>query len=185
MEDKVAAQVITKYLKKGNMARCLRDILPSSNLSKKQRENIADIVHTVVRWKRLFEHIIETRGLPGSAETYVRLARDGAQTNASSYPFEYRYSCSSYVASILKDHGDWAEYLNETPPTTLCVNFNKSTTRMRLFLFFNRILFLLSVLFSRPLFLPPRLVNIQKSSRNALRMSKMRTVNSSRISQHS
>lgn len=127
MEDKVAAQVITKYLKKGNMARCLRDILPSSNMSKKQRENIADIVHTVVRWKRLFEHIIETRGLPGSAEMYVRLAREAAQTNASSYPFEYRYSCSSYVASILKDHGDWAEYLNETPPTTLCVNFNKST----------------------------------------------------------
>ncbi len=127
MEEKVAAQVITKYLKKGNMARCLRDILPSANLSKKQREDIADIVHTVVRWKRLFEHIIETRGLRVSAETYVKLAREGAQADASSYPFEYRYSCSSYVASILKDHGDWAEYLNETPPTTLCVNFNKST----------------------------------------------------------
>jgi 16S rRNA (cytosine967-C5)-methyltransferase len=127
MEEKVAAQVITKYLKKGNMARCLRDILPSANLSKKQREDIADIVHTVVRWKRLFEHIIETRGLRVSAETYVKLVREGAQADASSYPFEYRYSCSSYVASILKDHGDWVEYLNETPPTTLCVNFNKST----------------------------------------------------------
>jgi 16S rRNA (cytosine967-C5)-methyltransferase len=128
MEEKVASQVIAKYLKKGNMARCLRDILPSANLSKEQREDIANIVHVVVRWKRLFEHIIETRGLPGSAETFVKLAMDGAQADAASYPFEFRYSCSSYVASILKDHGDWAEYLNETPPTALCVNLNKSTT---------------------------------------------------------
>ncbi len=128
MEEKVAAQVITKYLKKGNMARCLRDILPKSNLSKIQREGIADLVHTVVRWRRLYEHIIETRGLPVLAETYVKLALKGAHADASSYPFEYRYSCSSYVAGILKDHGDWAEYLNETPPTTLCVNLNKSTT---------------------------------------------------------
>lgn len=128
MEEKVAAQVITKYLRKGNMARCLRDILPSAGLSKEQREDIADIVHTVVRWKRLFEHIIETQDLPLSAETYVKLAKDGAQADAMRYPFEYRYSCSPFVADILKDHGDWAEYLNETPPTTLCVNFNKSTT---------------------------------------------------------
>ncbi len=127
MEEKVAARVITKYLKKGNMARCLRDILPSAGLSKKQREDVADIVHTVVRWKRLFEHVIDTRGLQPSAETYVKLARDGAQADASSFPFEYRYSCSSYVADILKDHADWTEYLNETPPTTLCVNLNKRT----------------------------------------------------------
>jgi 16S rRNA (cytosine967-C5)-methyltransferase len=127
MEEKVAAQVIAKYLKKGNMARCLRDILPSAGLSWKQREDIADIVHTVVRWKRLFEHIIRTRNLPISPETYVKLAKEGAEADAASYPFEYRYSCSSYVANILKDHEDWAEYLNETPPTTLCVNFNKST----------------------------------------------------------
>jgi 16S rRNA (cytosine967-C5)-methyltransferase len=128
MEEKVAAQVITKYLKKGNMARCLRDILPSANLSRKQREDIADLVHTVVRWKHLFEHIIETQGLAASAETYVKLGMDGTQADAALYPFEYRYSCSPYVAGILKDHGDWAEYLNETPPTTLCVNFNKTTT---------------------------------------------------------
>jgi len=128
MQEKVAVQVITKYLRKGNMARCLRDILPSAGLSKEQREDIADIVHTVVRWKRLFDHIIETQDLPISAETYVKLAKDGAQADAMRYPFEYRYSCSTFVADILKDHGDWAEYLNETPPTTLCVNFNKSTT---------------------------------------------------------
>ena len=127
MEEKVAARVITKYLKKGNMARCLRDILPSSGLSKEQREEIAELIHDVVRWKKLYEHIIDIRGLKPSPETYVKLAMNGSQADASLYPFEYRYSCSSYVANVLKDHGDWAEFLNEKPPTTLCVNFNKST----------------------------------------------------------
>jgi 16S rRNA (cytosine967-C5)-methyltransferase len=127
MDEKVVVQIITKYLRKGNMARCLRDILPSSGLSKEQREEIAETVHDVVRWRRLYEHIIEVSDLPPSAETYLKLALDGAQADASLYPFEYRYSCSSYIANILKDHAEWAGYLNETPPTTLCVNFNKST----------------------------------------------------------
>jgi len=127
MEEKVAARVITKYLKKGNMARCLRDILSSSGLSKEQREEIAELIHDVVRWKKLYEHIIDIHGLKPSPETYAKLAMNGSQADASSYPFEYRYSCSSYVANILKDHGDWAEFLNEKPPTTLCVNFNKSS----------------------------------------------------------
>jgi 16S rRNA (cytosine967-C5)-methyltransferase len=52
---------------------------------------------------------------------------NGSQADASSYPFEYRYSCSSYVADVLKNHQEWAEYLNKKPPTTLCMNFNKST----------------------------------------------------------
>jgi 16S rRNA (cytosine967-C5)-methyltransferase len=127
MEEKVAVQVITKYLRKGNMARCLRDILPSAGLSWKQREEVADVVHSVVRWRRLFEHIIRTQGLEPSAVTYVKLARKETQADAVLYPFEYRYSCSPYVAHILKDHEVWAEYLNETPPTTLCVNLNRST----------------------------------------------------------
>jgi 16S rRNA (cytosine967-C5)-methyltransferase len=127
MEEKVASRIITKYLKKGNMARCLRDILPSSGLSKEQREEIAELVHDIVRWKKLYEHIIDIRGLKPSPETYAKLAMNGSQADASSHPFEYRYSCSSYVANVLKDHGDWAEFLNEKPPTTLCVNFNKST----------------------------------------------------------
>ncbi|MBN1861072.1 MAG: RsmB/NOP family class I SAM-dependent RNA methyltransferase [Candidatus Thermoplasmatota archaeon] len=128
MEKKIAVQIIRKYLKKGNMARCLRDILPSAGLSKDQRQQIADIVHTVVRWRRLYEHIIDSRGLSPAAETYLQLALDGAQSDAVSYPFEYRYSCSSYVAGILKDHAEWAEILNETPPTTLCINFNRTTS---------------------------------------------------------
>lgn len=127
MDEKIAARIIIKYLKKGNMARCLRDILPSSDLSKEQREKIAVLIHDVVRWKKLYEHIMEIRGLNPSPENYVKLALSGSQASASSYPFEYHYSCSSYVAQVLKNHAEWAEFLNETPPTTLCVNFNKST----------------------------------------------------------
>jgi len=128
IDEKVAIRVISKYMKKGNMARCLRDILPSSGLIKEQREEIVELIHDVVRWKKLYEHIIDIRGLKSSPETYIQLATDGSQANASSYPFEYRYSCSSYVADVLKNHEEWAEFLNETPPTTFCVNFNKSNT---------------------------------------------------------
>lgn len=127
MDEKIAVRVISKYLKKGNMARCLRDILPSAGLSMKQREEIADIVHAVVRWKKLYDHIIHGQGMNNSAESYLRLALDQAETKASGYPFKYRYSCSPFVATLFKNHEHWAKYLNETPPTTLCVNFNKCT----------------------------------------------------------
>jgi 16S rRNA (cytosine967-C5)-methyltransferase len=127
MEEKIVTRVIAKYLKKGNMARCLRDILPSAGVSKEQREDIATLIHDIVRWKRLYEHIIDIHGLPQVAETYLQLAQQGIQAEAATYPFEYRYSCSPYVASVLENHPEWAEFLNETPPTTLCVNFNKST----------------------------------------------------------
>jgi len=125
----IAVRVIAKYLKKGNMARCLRDILPSANLSKEQRENISEIVHDVVRWKKLYEHMLENRGLDISPQALVNLAMDGAQADAASYPFEFRYSCSPYVAEVLSNHGEWAEFLNEKPPTALCMNFNKTTTK--------------------------------------------------------
>jgi 16S rRNA (cytosine967-C5)-methyltransferase len=127
MDEKIVTRIIAKYLRKGNMARCLRDILPSAGLSKEQREEIAVLVHDVVRWKKLYEQIIERHGLEPTPETYVKLALDGAQADVASYPFEYRYSCSPYVTSILTQHSDWAEYLNQNPPTNLCVNFNKST----------------------------------------------------------
>jgi len=127
MDEKVATRIVAKYLRKGNMARCLRDILPAAGLSREQREEIAELIHDVVRWKKLYEYIIDRTGLPASPETYVKLAQDAAQTDVSSYPFEYRYSCSSYVAGVLENYRDWAEYLNQTPPTTLCVNLNTST----------------------------------------------------------
>ncbi|HVQ01339.1 MAG TPA: RsmB/NOP family class I SAM-dependent RNA methyltransferase [Candidatus Thermoplasmatota archaeon] len=125
--EQVATQVVSKYLRKGNMAGCLRDILPSSGLSKEQREAVAELVHTVVRWEKLYDHLLETQPGEGNPQRYVTLAMQGAEAEAASLPFELRYSCSSYVADVLKDYADWAGYLNQTPPTTLCVNLNKST----------------------------------------------------------
>jgi 16S rRNA (cytosine967-C5)-methyltransferase len=127
MDEKVAARIIAKYLRKGNMARCLRDILPSAGLSREQREETAEIVHDVVRWKKLYDQIIKTRGIQPSPETYVTLANNDAHLNGDSYPFEYRYSCSPYVAGVLETHPDWTVFLNTRPPTSLCVNLNMST----------------------------------------------------------
>jgi len=127
MMETIAARIIAKYLRKGNMSRCLRDILPSAPLNKEQRETVAEIVHEVVRWKKLYDRLLEEKSLDKTPERYVQLVLENAQKNGQDRELEYRYSCSSYVAHILKKKIQWAEYLNEKPPTTLCVNFNKST----------------------------------------------------------
>ena len=123
----IAIRVITKYLKKNKMAMCLRDILPNSGLSLEDRQEVADIVHEVVRWKKLYDNILKEIGLAKTAETYVNLALEKKQNVWNAYNFEIKYSVSSYVASILKNKIKWITYLNETPPTTLCVNLNKSS----------------------------------------------------------
>ena len=128
MLEKIATKVVAKYMRKGNMSRCLRDILPATNLTKEQREVVADIVHDVVRWKKLYDRILDERDIEKIPENYVQLAIDGAHKDAHSNSFEYQYSCSNYVTNILKDKVEWAKYLNEKPPTTLCVNLNKSST---------------------------------------------------------
>lgn len=122
----VAIQVITKYLKKKNMAMCLRDILPSSDLSLEERQDVADIAHDVVRWKRLYDNILEEIGLAKNPESYVNIALEGKQNDWSTDDFEIKYSVSSYVSSLLKNKISWINFLNEKPPTTLCINFNKS-----------------------------------------------------------
>ena len=122
----VAIQVIAKYLKKNKMAMCLRDILPNSGLSLEQRQNVADIAHDVVRWKRLYSHILEENDLAKNADAYVNLAINSKQNDYKTDDFEIKYSVSSYVASLFKNKLKWIKYLNEKPPTTLCVNFNKS-----------------------------------------------------------
>jgi 16S rRNA (cytosine967-C5)-methyltransferase len=127
MDEGVAVRIVAKYFRKGNMARCLRDILPSAGLSGTKREEIAEIIHDIVRWKKLYGQIITARSLPPTPETYVKLAIAGAQDEGPSFPFEYRYSCSPYIAEVLKTHADWAEFLNQRPPTSLCVNQNRSS----------------------------------------------------------
>lgn len=126
--EKVAEMIIYKYLKKGNLTRCMRDILPQSGLSDNERNEVAEIVHNFVRWKRLYRFIIEERNLEEKPRNYVKLFLEGAHENASSYPFEYKYSLSDYMAEVLRDKENLAAYLNQKPPTTLCVNLNKSST---------------------------------------------------------
>ncbi|MDH7506509.1 MAG: RsmB/NOP family class I SAM-dependent RNA methyltransferase [Candidatus Thermoplasmatota archaeon] len=123
---KVAVKVVAKYLKKNKMAMCLRDILPSSELSLFEREKVADIVHDVVRWKKIYDDILDETGLTNNPEAYVNLALDGVQKNFVNDDFEIKYSVSHYVATLLKNNIKMIEYLNEKPPTTLCINFNKS-----------------------------------------------------------
>jgi len=126
MLEKIATKVVAKYLKKGNMSRCLRDILPSTNLTKEEREIVADVVHDVVRWKKLYDTLLDESITEKVPESYVKLTLEGAQNKAHFDSIEYQYSCSDYVAKILEDKLKWAKYLNEKPPTTLCVNLNKS-----------------------------------------------------------
>ncbi len=123
----VAIKVVAKYFKKNKMAMCLRDILPSSGLSLIERQKVADIVHDVVRWKKLYEYFLEENNCVKNPEAYVDLVLKNKQNDFISDNFEIKYSVSAYVASILKNKTKWIEYLNEKPPTTLCVNFNKSS----------------------------------------------------------
>ena len=127
MDSKAAAfRVVDKYLKKNKMAMCLRDILPASGLSLEERQKVADIAHDVVRWKKLYDNILEEIGLAKNPDAYVNLALESKQNNWTIDNLEIKYSVSSYVASLLKNKIKWIEYLNEKPQTTLCINFNKS-----------------------------------------------------------
>ena len=123
----VAIRVIAKYLKKNKMAMCLRDILPNSGLSLIERQNVAEIAHDVVRWKKLYDYILEEKGFDKNPEFYVNLALESKQNDWFSDDFEIQYSLSTYLHSILKNKLNWIKYLNEKPPTTLCINFNLST----------------------------------------------------------
>jgi 16S rRNA (cytosine967-C5)-methyltransferase len=130
MNDKIAIRILSKYLRKGNMSRCLRDVLPSSKLDLKEREEIAGLIHDIVRWKRLYDKILEDSGYEKTPESYIKISRGEYNIDKGRFTdrLELRYSCSDYIADILKDKLEWAEYLNTNPETALCVNFNKSHT---------------------------------------------------------
>ncbi|MEM0493335.1 MAG: RsmB/NOP family class I SAM-dependent RNA methyltransferase [Candidatus Thermoplasmatota archaeon] len=129
MNDKIAVKILFKYLRKGNMSRCLRDILPKSKLNLTEREEVADLIHDIVRWKRLYDLIIEERGYEKTPEIYIKLNREqyNIDTDTITNRFELKYSYSNYIAKILEDKKEWAEYLNTKPEGILCINFNKSS----------------------------------------------------------
>lgn len=119
---RVSLQVLNKYCRKGNMARSLRDFLPSAGLSREERRDIANLMHRVVRWKKLYAYLAERARVDLTPQALLAYSEGRTPASDNALPMEYRYSCSSYVAGLFKEHPGWAEYLNSDPPTTLCVN---------------------------------------------------------------
>ena len=132
--NRVAAEVIDRWLRKGNMAARMRDVLPKSDLSLEEREEVARIVHSVVRWKKWYDFLIDYYSLPPTIETYVRLARspldvEGPEKAIPKEKYtEIRYSFSPYMAQLIDSRfPELREYLNKEPETVLMVNYNKAS----------------------------------------------------------
>ena len=130
---RTAEMVIERWLRKGNMAARMRDVLPKSGLSLEEREEVARIVHDVVRWKRWYDFVIEHYSLPERVETYVRLARSegGCESAERAVPegrvTEIRYSFSRFMADMIDSRfPELRDYLNREPETVLAVNFNRA-----------------------------------------------------------
>lgn len=131
--SETAEKVIEKWLEKGNMAARMRDALPKSGLSLEEREEVARMVHNVVRWKKWYDFVIKHYSLPEKVETYVRLANstDEWESAEKAVPkdryTEIRYSFSLYMANLIdSEFPELRDHLNREPETVLCVNFNLS-----------------------------------------------------------
>ncbi len=118
--EKVAERVIYKWLKKGNMARAMRDILPRSGLSHRERDRVAEIVHDVVRYRRYYEFIMEKRGMRKTPENYVKLSLEKPEVEA---PKDIRHSLSPSLSEITPE--DFIPIINREPETALCINLTK------------------------------------------------------------
>ena len=111
----------------------MRDILPNSGLNLIEREEIAAIIHKIVRWKRWYEFLMDYYGIEKIAENYVKIAEGkikvdekGAEKTIPDEKYiAIRYSFSDFLASFLKDKPDFIEHLNKEARTTLCINLNK------------------------------------------------------------
>ncbi len=132
--EKIAIAIIKKWLRKGNMARCMRDVLPNAGLNFEEREKVAKIVHSVVRWKRWYDYIMDYYEIEKSAANYFKIAAGEIKINEKevehSIPSEkfiaIRYSFSDFLAEFLRDKPDFVTHLNKEAKTTLCVNLNKA-----------------------------------------------------------
>ena len=126
--EKTVARIIAKWLKKGNLARCMRDFLPSSNLSTEERNSVAKIVHHVVRFKNLYDFAMENEGIEKKPKNYVELWKNEKILKKYSLIAFQRglahiyYSSSPEVAGILSLYPKFAERINREPKTYLSVN---------------------------------------------------------------
>ncbi len=124
--ERVAAKIIAKWVKKGNMARAMRDVLPYSGLSYDERNAVATIVHNVVRYKKLYDYLMEKKGISNTPYNYVKLSKNKLFLE-DDIPYHIRISASEKLAEILKDNPEFERIINREPQTTLCTNFIKIT----------------------------------------------------------
>ena len=113
-------RIIGKWLRKGNMARAMRDILPHSGLNFEEREQVARVVHDVVRYKIYYDYVMERKGMKKSAENYVKLSLKKLKIDA---PYHIRHSLSLKLAEVTPK--EFIEIINREPETMLCVNLSK------------------------------------------------------------
>ena len=121
-EKNAAIRVVKKYLKKGNMARALRDILPDSHLSLNERSRVAKLVHKIVRYRRLYEYLLRKDGLAVDAVNLVNMATE--KIKVKEFPPKcIKYSFSDFLCSILSEED--MIYLNIEPKNYIAVNLRR------------------------------------------------------------
>lgn len=126
--ERTAVAVLRKYFRKGNMARCMRDVLPRSHLSQEERDAVAKIVHDVVRYQKYYSYLLRKNNLPYKPENYVALSTGRLKLQADISQdklLEIRESLSNSLAHILQEKREFLRIINTEPETTLCTNFIK------------------------------------------------------------
>ncbi|GEM_PF-467007 len=140
VEKNVATKIIQKYLRKGNMAMCMRDVLPHSGLAQEQRDAVAKLVHNVVRWKRWYDYVLGLYMVEKTPDAYVEMAigkhvdqekkaekMARKEMNETEY-LATRFSFSTYAAETIKRvNREWLTYLNSEPETHLCVDLSRTS----------------------------------------------------------
>ena len=137
-EKKVAVEIVQKYLRKGNMAMCMRDILPRSGFTREQRDSVARVVHRVVRWKRWYDYVLGLYMVEKTPDAYVEMAigkhtvqekeakKMAVEEMGETEYLATRFSFSIYAAEAIKKvNGEWLAYLNREPETHLCVDISR------------------------------------------------------------
>ncbi len=126
-----SARIILKWLKKGNMARAMRDILPTSGLKDDEREEVVAIVHHVVRFKKLYDFALDAEKKERNPKNYVWLffhddilnkyRKIAVQNNM----IDVYFSASTEVARVLQIYPQFTENVNREKSTHIAVNIRK------------------------------------------------------------
>ena len=127
----VSARVISKWLKKGNMARAMRDILPGSGLKDDEREEVVAIVHHVVRFKKLYDFALDAEKKERNPKNYVWLFFHGdildkyRKIAVKNNMIDVYFSASTEVARVLQLYPQFTEGINREKSTHIAVNIRK------------------------------------------------------------